>query len=242
MEEAKNVDISFFIPCLNEEDNIGKTIQSVVDVMKNMNMKYEILVVDDNSSDNTIKKVNKEINKNKEVEIKLIENKVTRGLGRNYFLASHKAMGTHYMLINGDAAETNETIRDIVSETGNADMIIPYFGKNDTRVLFRRLLSITFTFLVNLLSGNKIKYYNGPVLHRTENVRTFRSETIGFAYQAELICYLLNEKTTYLETQVENSDREKGVSKAFTIKNILSVANALFHILLRRIVYLIYRV
>ena len=63
-------------------------------------------------------------------------------------------MGKHYMLINGDAAETNETIRDIVSETENADIIIPYFGKNDTRVLFRRVLSITFTFLVNLLSGN----------------------------------------------------------------------------------------
>ena len=68
MEEAKNIDISFFIPCLNEEDNIGKTIQSVIDVMKNMNMKYEILVVDDNSSDNTIKKVTEEINKNKEVK------------------------------------------------------------------------------------------------------------------------------------------------------------------------------
>ena len=146
------------------------------------------------------------------------------------------------MLINGDAAETNETIRDIVSETGNAEMIIPYFGKNDTRVQFRRFLSISFTFLVNLLSGNKIKYYNGPVLHKTKNVKTFRSETIGFAYQAELICYLLNENTTYIETQVENSDREKGVSKAFTIKNILSVGNALFHILLRRIVYLIYKV
>ena len=150
MEEAKNIDISFFIPCLNEEDNIGKTIQSVIDVMKNMNMKYEILVVDDNSSDNTIKKVTEEINKNKEVKINLIENTVTRGLGRNYFLASHKAMGKHYMLINGDAAETNETIRDIVSETENADIIIPYFGKTDTRVLFRRVLSITFTFLVNL--------------------------------------------------------------------------------------------
>ena len=242
MEEVQDIDISFFIPCLNEEDNIGKTIQSVVDVMKNMNMEYEILVVDDNSSDNTIEKVTEEIDKNKEIKINLIENSITKGLGRNYFLTSHKAMGKHYMLINGDAAETNETIRDLVSETGNEDMIIPYFGKNDTRVRFRRLLSISFTFLVNLLSGNKIKYYNGPVLHKTENVKIFRSETIGFAYQAELICYLLNEKTTYLEIQVENSDRETGVSKAFTIKNILSVGNALFHILLRRIVYLIYKV
>jgi len=242
MEEVQDVDISFFIPCLNEEDNIGKTIQSVVDVMKNMNMKYEILVVDDNSSDNTIEKVMEEIDKNKEIKINFIENTVTRGLGRNYFLASHKVMGKHYMLINGDAAETNETIRDIVNEKGNEDMIIPYFGKNDTRVLFRRFLSNTFTFLVNLLSGNKIKYYNGPVLHKTENVRTFRSETVGFAYQAELICYLLNENTTYLEIQVENSDRETGVSKAFTIKNILSVGNALFHILLRRIIYLFFKV
>ncbi|MED5578497.1 MAG: glycosyltransferase [Nitrospinota bacterium] len=242
MKTDKDIEISFFIPCLNEEDNIGKTIECVIEVMKNMNMKYEILIVDDNSSDDTVNKITEEMNKNKNVIINLVKNLVTRGLGRNYFLASHKALGKHYMLVNGDAAETNETIRDIVTQKGNADMIIPYFGKNDSRVLLRRFLSVSFTFLVNIISGNRIKYYNGPVLHKTVNVKTFRSETIGFAYQAELICYLLNEKTTYIEIQVENSDREKGVSKAFTIKNILSVGNAVFHILLRRIVYLFFKV
>ena len=68
-------------------------------------------------------------------------------------------------------------------------------------------------------------HYNRDVylIFKTENVRIFRSETVGFAYQAELLCFLLNEQTTYKEVQVENSDRETGVSKAFTMKNFLSV-------------------
>jgi len=96
------------------------------------------------------------------------------------------------------------------------------------------MLSWLFTLLVNLLSGHRLKYYNGPVLHKTENVRMWFSETAGFGYQAELLCRLLDEGITVVEVQIANSDRERGFSKAFRFTNLLSVANTLFHILLRR--------
>jgi hypothetical protein len=125
---------------------------------------------------------------------------------------------------------------------GEADAIVPYFGLDDTRTMTRRLLSLTFTFIVNALSGYRLKYYNGPVLHRTENVQVWFAETAGFGYQAELMCRLLGEGISVVEIQVTNSDRHQGASNALKMRNILSVANTLFHVGLRRLELVAFKV
>ncbi|PCI38402.1 MAG: hypothetical protein COB53_04815 [Elusimicrobia bacterium] len=226
---------SFFIPCLNEEGNIGRTIDTVVAVLRDRHDSFEIIVVDDASTDKTIEELEETCKRFSEIDIKIVRNRFCRGLGRNYFIAAHRARGEYFMLINGDAAEPAETIKAIVERRGKADAIVPYFGLKETRTVPRRILSGTFTFLVNLLSGNNLRYYNGPVLHRTQNVQDWFAETAGFAYQAELLCRLLDEGISVHEVQVTNSDRGRGASKAISLVNLLSVANSLTHILLRRV-------
>ena len=235
MFATKPGSITFFVPCLNEEGNIGTTLDRIVQVMKDKEDSYEVLVVDDASVDGTVQEVIDRQQKYSNVSIVLVRNPFKRGLGRNYFLAAHRAKGEHYMLVCGDAAEPIHSIDQIITRKGQADAIVPYFGLNESRTLPRKLVSRAFTFLVGLLSGHSLKYYNGPVLHRTDNVRMWFSETTGFGYQAELMCRLLDEGISVVEVEIENSDRNRGFSKAFELGNLLSVANTLFHILLRRL-------
>ena len=54
-----NCDISFFVPCLNEQENIIPTIKTIQSSLQKLNFVYEIFIVDDNSSDNTHKVVEK---------------------------------------------------------------------------------------------------------------------------------------------------------------------------------------
>lgn len=227
--------ITFFVPCLNEEGNVGRTIDTIIGVMDGSDRPYEILVVDDASVDGSAAEVLERRRRDPGVRIEVIHNRFCRGLGRNYFIAAQRARGDYFMLVNGDAAEPAESIRAIVSHLGEADAVVPYFGAHETRTRPRRLLSRAFTLLVNLLSGHRLRYYNGPVLHRTENVRTWFAETAGFGYQAELLCRLLDEGISVVEVQIANSDRNRGFSKAFTPGNLLSVANTVFHIVLRRL-------
>ena len=234
MDTSSAASVSLFVPCLNEEGNVGQSIEIIVSVMSQMQRPYEILVVDDASVDGTIQEVSACCARFPDVRIKLIRNIFCRGLGRNYFIAAQRARGEYFMLVNGDAAEPPESIRAILEHLGEADAIVPYFGFSESRTFIRRVLSRTFTTLVNIVSGHRLEYYNGPVLHRTENVRTWFSETAGFGYQAELLCRLLDEGVTVQEIEIANSSRQRGASKAFTLVNLLSVANALFHILLRR--------
>ncbi|MBC8489531.1 MAG: hypothetical protein H8D45_26230 [Bacteroidetes bacterium] len=127
-------------------------------------------------------------------------------------------------------------------QVGNADIIIPYFGSYDNRSIFRLLLSSSFTKIVNFISGFKISYYNGPVMHLRYNVMRWSPDTYGFAYQAELITSVLIEGGSYQEVQIVNTDRDAGISKAFSLKNILSIIHSLLQILLRKLrQFLFYR-
>ena len=226
------IDITFFVPCCNEEKNIVKTLENIINSVGNI--KYEILVCDDGSKDNSKEIVKNYINREKK-NIILYENDKNLGIGFSYFKYSLEAKGEYYMLINGDNVEPPITIKKIIAERGKADIIIPYLGTDDHRNLIRKFISHLFTFVINLISFNSIKYYNGAVLHKTENVRLYRSKTYGYGYQAELITTLLMLEKSYLQVQVTNTDRQWGASKAFSISNILSILNTTLSIFINRI-------
>ncbi len=234
-------DITFFVPCYNEEGNIAGTIDTIVEALQGLSLSYGILVCDDASTDRTCEIVQRQIAAKPEILIQLVENAKNNGLGHNYFQCAFLADSTHYMLINGDNVEPVLQIRDILTHLGEADMVIPYFGERETRTGFRKVVSRTFTLLVNTLSSHSIHYYNGAVLHRTENVRLWSSETRGYGYQTELICRLLHEGRSYVEVSTFNIDRQWGCSKAFSFSNIFAVLISLRHIFFMRIQYGLYR-
>lgn len=230
-------DISYFVPCLNEEKNIGKTIDTIITASQECKYSFEILVFDDHSNDKSADVIHEKIRAYPTVPIRLYKLPITRGLARNYIDGSYLARGRFYMLVNGDNAEPLESIKTIISQANQADIIIPVFKGNDQRTVVRRTISRVFTFFVNLLSGNKIHYYNGPCLHRRFNIMRWHADTDGFAYQAEIITKLIQEGATYKEVVVENHDRVYGASSAFRFKNFLAVSHSLFQIYLRRLRY-----
>ena len=97
------------------------------------------------------------------------------------------------------------------------------------------MISIVFAWIVRVISGHNIKYFNGFVIHRRANVLRHRSETYGLGYQAELLCAVLSEPgTSFLEVKVFNYDRVEGMPTAFKLRNIVSVAGSLWRILKSR--------
>ncbi len=235
-------DISFFIPCLNEEKNILNTLKDLTESVSNFKISYEIIIVDDNSTDNTLKIVNKYIHDNKDLNINIVKNNYSKGLGRNFVDQAFRANGENYMLINGDNAEPKETITKILSQLNKSDIIIPYFGNLDNRKLRRKLISMLFTKLVNIISGLNIPYYNGPAIHKTYNVVRWSPDSIGFAYQAELIVNSIYQKNEFTTVKITNMDRKLGVSSAFKLINVLSVLHSLTQILLKRIRKILFKV
>jgi dolichol-phosphate mannosyltransferase len=98
-----------------------------------------------------------------------------------------------------------------------------------------------YTVLINIISGNRIRYYNGLHVHLRHNVMRWHTNTRGFGFQAELLCLLLDLGFTYREIQVVIEERREGRSNALTFRNFVSVGHTIFEIFSRRLSRWVYR-
>src|SRR5215471_16624088 len=126
-------------------------------------------------------------------------NHVNKGLAQNYVDGAFMGRGKYYRLICGDNSEPKETIVTVLKAIGEADIIIPYYLSNEGKGFRRELISKCYTALINLITGNKIHYYNGLHVHLRHNVMRWHSNTRGFGFQADLPCLLLDLDFSYRE-------------------------------------------
>jgi glycosyltransferase involved in cell wall biosynthesis len=231
---AYGCDISFFMPALNEEELVVPSLETLLASLARFRFSYEIIVVDDGSSDSTSAQVQEFIERHPAEPIHLIRNPSNRGLGRNYVDTAFAASGRYYKLVCADNAEPRPALEALLSHLGEADIVIPYL-RDDPRHWKRKYLSVLFTKIVNLVSGNRLRYYNGTSIHLRYNVMRWHSDTYGFAYNAEILTRLINEGATYVEVPIDNVEAAGRISRAFSFHNILSVPHSLLQILLRRL-------
>jgi glycosyltransferase involved in cell wall biosynthesis len=226
-------DVSFFVPCLNEEDHVTDTVARLASVSEGLRLSYEILIFDDGSKDRTVERVKAYQEDHPNVPVRLFVNKVNQGVARNFVEAAFQGRGRHFRLVNGDDVEPDATLRTILESLGKADIVIPYHTRVEGRPWLRSLISKTYTRLVNLVSGRHLNYYNGLPLFRRRDVMRFHVEATGLGYQAEFLLRLLQENRTYLQIPLTATDREGSVALSF--RNFVSVGYSLFKILMRRI-------
>lgn len=232
--ESTDVDLTLMVPCYNEEGNVTGTLETIIQAVEEIGCTYEILVIDDCSADQTSARVEAFTTEYPDKHIRLHRNITNRGLARGFVDGAFMAQGKYYRLVCGDNVEPKETLVAIFREMGNADFIVPYQTSVPGKRLGRRILSRFFANLVNLLSGNSLRYYNGSALFRTFDLMRWHVETTGFGFQAEFITRLLDEGMTYKEVPVEAFERLTGDAKALTLRNWLSAGYSLVKIFLRR--------
>jgi glycosyltransferase involved in cell wall biosynthesis len=230
--EADSVDISIFIPCYDEENNVIGAVEKIVAAVKNHDFTYEILVFDDHSADRTVEIVERYMRGHPDLPIRLFVNEVNRGVSRNFVEGAFYAKGRYYRLVCGDDVEPVETHEALFSRIGEADIIIPYFTHIGGRSAFRHIISGTFTRLVNFASGFKLLYYNGCPIYKRWDVLRFHVEATGMGYQAEFLTRLLHERRSFVEVPLKAIDREGSIS--LKPRNFVSVSHSLLKIALRR--------
>ncbi|WP_158812821.1 glycosyltransferase [Methylocapsa sp. S129] len=236
------LDLTIFVSCYNEEAFIVGTLETIRDSLALVGrLSYEIIVIDDRSTDSSATLVESFISAHPEERILLRRNRVNRGLAQNYLDCAFIGKGKYYRLICGDNAEPQDTMIAVFSEVGQADMLIPYYVSAEGKSLFRRSLSNAYSLLLNFITRYRLHYYNGLAVHLRYNVMRWHPNTRGFGFQADIICMLLDEGFTYREVPVRTIERKKGDSKALTFKNMLSVTHTILDIVIRRISNRVYR-
>ena len=120
--------ISIILPTLNEKKNLESLIPSIADMLKNnnLNFEYEILVVDDGSTDGTSDYVNSLIRKSN--CISFIERTKKKSLPLSIYEGIENSRYNNVMWLDADGSMDIESILKIISQAHEDNLESIYVG------------------------------------------------------------------------------------------------------------------
>mgnify|MGYP001383215386 FL=1 len=220
-----NFKICFVLPTYNEEENIENIIQQILKEEKNQSKHtFSILVVDDNSTDETQTIVQRYISLNSKVHLVTGQKK---GLGdaykRGFKFALNDLKADLIFQMDSDGQHDASLIPDFVSyiEEGKDVVIGSRFIDGGTTPDF------SFSRLLMSKVGNLLVRYVGGITQVkdcTSGYRAIRASylkeldfsylsTRGYSFQSSLICDLAWRGADISEIPIEFSSRQGGDSK-----------------------------
>lgn len=149
--------LSLIMPAYNEGRTIEEVIYRVDNVVREMGIKYELIIVDDGSNDNTRMKVNNYARNNGHVKVVGYNNNVGKGFALKTGF-SH-AIGEMVVFMDSDAEIDPRQVVRYVEALKDADVVVASKWHPQSKVdtpLIRRILSHGFNVLVKLLVGLRL--------------------------------------------------------------------------------------
>jgi glycosyltransferase involved in cell wall biosynthesis len=218
--------LSVVVPAHNEAENICATLDNVIAALAPLDIDYEIIAIDDGSSDGTRDVVRAYAVRYPQIH--LLVNDRNMGFGWTYRRGIENATRSHIVMVHGDNAWGYATLRNLFARTGEADIVIGYTTDMwRSRSFARTLVSRTFTMMVNGITRRRLTYYNGLQIHDAAVLKTLRIQSSGYGFQAEVLVKALRRCDSFIEVPMQLTERAAGRSKAFRMKNAVDVARTL---------------
>ena len=152
---AKKIDeISVFFPAFNEEKNIEKTVVQAREVLEKIANKWEIIIVDDGSKDDTLKIANRLGKEDK--RIKVISHKVNCGYGEALKSGFYNARYAWIATTDSDGQFDFSEVEKLFKKTDKSQVVIGYrINRQDSAI--RRFFGWGWTLLANILLGIRVR-------------------------------------------------------------------------------------
>ena len=162
----KEINLSIIIPCFNEQKNIKNTLLKILRALSDYK-RFEILVIDDGSTDKTKLIVNKLIKLNK--KIKLIFLKKNQGVQNAIYIGAKNSKYEYITHFPGDDSFELKGIKNLISRIGKKDLIVGYRKDYHQKINFLILiLSKTLISVMRFLTKKNLKDFHGPYVCQTK--------------------------------------------------------------------------
>jgi len=218
-----SVSLSVLVPALNEEAGLEATVMQLLGIAGGMGQEFEIIVVDDGSSDQTAA-IARRLSGH-DSRVRLLQNERNMGLGFSYLRGVREATKTHFVYIPGDNSWPPDSVAEIFRHLGKADVVTSYATNPEVRIGYRRMLSSLYTAIVNALFGLQMRYYNGLTIYPVAFLRANLPTTHGFGFQAETLLKAIYAGASVVEVAVAIDETAAQASKAVTLRNVVSVVD-----------------
>ncbi len=190
------------IPAYNEEEGIHKTINDVKNVLEKLSKSYEIIVIDDGSTDSTSTKAEQE-------EIIVIKHPYNLGYGAALKTGFRNAKGDSIVFLDADGTYPPEAIPQLLEHLNNFDLVIG--ARKGYRVkmpLVRKIGNKFFAFLSSYIAGKKIQDPASGMRAIHQNViENFMTLTDGFSFTTTMSVKAIKIGLRMLEIPINYYDR-----------------------------------
>ena len=219
---GENVRCSLVLPVYNEEEKIERCIIQLKKILEPTILNYELIVVNDGSTDRTLEIIKKL--SNNIPQLKIISYSENRGKGHAVKVGVDNTCGNDVIYIDGDLDISPNTVLKYFSELSNYDLVIGSKRHQHSNVNWphsRRILSKLFNCVVRCFTGTRVtdtqcgmKAAKGPILRKLFQFMLVKR----YAFDAELLTI-----ASLLDFKIKEMPVDITIDCRFEIKSILKM-------------------
>lgn len=232
LKEIDEESISVVIPAFNEQVTIKNVLKEAGENLKKLKIPFEIVVINDGSTDKTKQIVEGLIKKTKDIRlVNHLKNRGFTGAMRTSFQSAKKHL---IFLAPADGQFDFSELGNFVEAIKGNDVAIGYRVKNEEGFK-RRLNSRLFHFLCATLFGIKLKEISTVSLWRkrvTDSIK-IQSDDRSAMFLPELIYKALGKKYRFIQVPISWYLRKGGAPKGASPLVIVNTLRAMFQLWLK---------
>lgn len=216
----KNVDCSIIIPLLNESENIEFSYNKICEVMAKSNKSYELIYVDDGSTDTSLELLRQLTKKDSKVKVVSL----SRNFGQYPAIVAglENCKGRCAIHLDIDMQESPEAILEMLNKWDNGYDIVTVKRKKRKESIFKRITAWFYYKIINFVAKQK-------VFDNQAEYRLYDRKVIDTLLSIEDKNIYLKEQTNwvgYRQTtiEVDRVKRQKGKTK-YNFKKLLSISS-----------------
>jgi len=227
--------LSIIIPAYNEEKRLLPTLDQICKYLSRQNYPYEVIVVDDGSTDNTLQIAGDFANSNGHIVV--LTNGQNRGKGYTVRNGMLSAKGKYVFFTDADLSTPIEELEKCLPYLINShDVIIGSRSLPNSDIIvhqprYREIMGKTFNFIVNMLLLRGIvdtqcgfKGFKKEVVKKVFN----RCKIDGFSFDVEAL--YLSRKFNYKIKEIPIRWRNSALSKVRPVKHSIQMFKDLINI------------
>ena len=225
--------ISVVIPCYNEENTISQVIIKVEKSLLNLNIDYEIIVVDDQSSDDSS---NKLIEFENQKKIKLFTHSQNFGKGAAIATGLKNISGEIILIQDADLEYDPDDYKKLILPFYEANADVVYGsrflgGGKYVRIHFfwHYIANKILTLLCNMIANlNLTDMETGYKLFRYEKIKDLKIKEKSFGFEPEITIKLAKKKSKFFEVPISYNGRSYKEGKKIGLKDAFVAVYCIF--------------
>lgn len=211
-------ELSIFFPFWNEEENIEEVVSRAISIAPMVSDKWEIIMVDDGSSDRTLEMANSLAAQNK--NLKVVSLHPNRGYGAALKAGFENSRYDYIVFTDGDLQFDFSEVTKFIDRINDADIVIGYRKKRRDQKILKRLL------LMNLLKIGDFILFGFTFRDIDCGFKMFRKNAVeaisplraeGAMITTEILAKAIRKKLKIREVGVGHYLRQHGIQTGANI-------------------------